>query len=119
MDVLFAFLIVLLFSALPTQPYSASGRARYPPKADEGKPQDEPDGATLAVGFSKICSSTCRKQRTELGDNWLTHAREPRMNPPKRIFEAEDGTFEWAQSRFSEKWKSAEAANVNGSAPLR
>jgi hypothetical protein len=112
MDVLLALLIVLLFSALPTtQPYSASGRARYPPKPEEGKPLDSPEAR---LGHYKFAVTHAGNSGQELGDNLLTHVHEPRMDPPKGISEAEDGTFEWARSRFSEKW---EAACRNGHSP--
>ena len=38
MDVLIALLIVLLFAALPMQPYTASGRGHYPSRSNEPKP---------------------------------------------------------------------------------
>ena len=42
MDVLIALLIVLLFAALPMQPYTASGRGHYPSRSNEPKPRTKP-----------------------------------------------------------------------------
>jgi hypothetical protein len=42
MDVLLALLIVLLFGALPMQPYTVSGRGRCPSHANEPKPRTMP-----------------------------------------------------------------------------
>ena len=104
MHVLFALLIVLLFSALPAQPYSASGRTRYAPKPEEGKPMDPPEAQ---LGHHKFAVTPAGSSGPELGDNSLTHAHEPKMNPPKEIFEAEDEGWEWARSQFNAKWEAA------------